>query len=225
MSKVSCETCPSGNGGFFCAVKEPQLSFVDEKKSHKSYKKGHVLFERGSTPEGVYCVIKGITKIETENEEGKTHILRLVGPGNLVGYRALFGKKKYEARAVVHEDSEICFIPKDVIFEIVEKDPQYTLKFLEMLSEDIKQAESRLCSATDKATPARVAETILFLHTHYDPIKPWTRKDIADWAGTTPETVMRQISAFEDEGVLGSEGRKVVILNKDRLKDLAEAAE
>jgi CRP-like cAMP-binding protein len=95
------------------------------------------------------------------------------------------------------------------------------LKFLELLSEDVKRAENRLCSATDDDSAARVASTILFLDSHYTPDKPWTRKEIADWAGTTPETVMRTLTHFEDQNWIRSEGKRIKITNPQKLASLS----
>lgn len=225
MQPIDCETCQSGEGGFFCSLKGPELQFINDAKTHKSYKKGDVVFERDEDPKGLYCVLSGIVKIETENDEGRSHILRLVRGGQSMGYRALFGNKTYQARAVVHENSEICFINKEAIHKLVTTNTDLSLKFLQLLSEDVKRAETRLCSATSKDTEARVAETLLFLDAHYSPTKPWTRKDIADWAGTTPETVMRQLPNLEVQGLIASEGRRIKILDSKGLQRLAKADE
>lgn len=225
MESISCETCQSGDGGFFCSLKGPELEFINDAKSHRSYKKGDVVFERDEDPNGLYCVLSGIVKIETENDEGRSHILRLVRGGQSMGYRALFGNKAYQARAVVHENSEICYINKEAIHKLVATNTDLALKFLQLLSDDVKQAETRLCSATSKDTAARVAETLLFLDAHFSPSKPWTRKDIADWAGTTPETVMRQLPHLEEQGLIASEGRRIKILNQQGLQKVAGSSE
>ena len=69
----------------------------------------------------------------------------------------------------------------------------------------------------DKAALARVAEAILFLSDHFDH-SHWTRKEILDWAGTTPETVIRTLSQFEKDGLIRLEGRDIVILSRSGLE-------
>lgn len=219
----NCENCQQSIGGFFCLLEREGLEFISNAKRHDTYPKGAVVFERGDAPKGLYCVLKGVVKVETENEDGKSHILRIVGPGNALGYRALFSQSNYQARAVAHEQSEICFIPRPAIEKLVQLHPELSLKFLALLSEDVKRAEERLCSATDKDSASRVADTLLFLDTHYSPDKPWTRKEIADWAGTTPETVMRTLTQFEDESLIRSRGKFIEIADRKKLLALSRS--
>jgi CRP-like cAMP-binding protein len=47
--------------------------------------------------------------------------------------------------------------------------------------------------------------------------KNWTRKEIAEWASTTPETVIRTLSDFEGEGLIEQKGRTIRILNRAKL--------
>jgi CRP-like cAMP-binding protein len=220
--KAQCESCQDPASGFFCLLENQGLTRINTDKKHNKFAKGQVVFERGDKPEGLFCVLRGVVKVETENEEGKSHILRIAGPGQVLGYRALFSQSTYQARAIAHEDSEICFIPKATIDEVVKSSPALALKFLELLSEDVRRAEERLCSASDKDTAARVAETLLFLESHYTPERPWSRKEIADWAGTTPETVMRTLSSFEDKKWIRSEGKRIKILDARKLSALSQ---
>lgn len=219
--KPRCESCQDNKGGFFCLLEGQNLSYVDSQKTHSTYKKNAVLFERGDNPEGIYCVLSGVVKVETENHEGKSHILCIAGRGDVLGYRALFSKSLYQARAVVHEESEICFIPRNAVDRLIKENAPLALRFLELLSEDVKLAEERLCSATDNDSAARIANTLLFFESNYSPEKPWTRKEIADWAGTSPETVMRTLSSFEDNKWILSEGKRIHILQSKELKSLS----
>jgi CRP-like cAMP-binding protein len=72
----------------------------------------------------------------------------------------------------------------------------------------------------DKAAPERIAEAVLFLKENFAD-QSWTRKDIAEWAGTTPETVMRTLADFEEEGLIAQIGRKIEVRNKRALLDRA----
>ena len=63
------------------------------------------------------------------------------------------------------------------------------------------------------------AEALLFLQDHFTH-QGWTRREIAQWAGTTPETVIRTLAQFEKEGFIDqSDGRSIRILNRDKLRE------
>jgi CRP-like cAMP-binding protein len=104
--------------------------------------------------------------------------------------------------------------------QLVEKYPDIALQFLARISRELRQAEDRFRSSVDKAAPERIAEALLFLKENFAD-QAWTRKDIAEWAGTTPETVMRTLADFEEESLIAQKGRRIEI--KDR-KALLERA-
>jgi CRP-like cAMP-binding protein len=70
----------------------------------------------------------------------------------------------------------------------------------------------------DKGASERVAEALLFLQENFAN-QNWTRREIAQWAGTTPETVIRTLAQFEKENLIHQkEGRHIEIINRDELK-------
>jgi len=197
------------------------LAFIDQERSTKIYKKGQRVFHVGDEPEGIYCVSHGVVKIEAETLSGKGHLLRMAGPGDFLGYRALFAKEPYEASAVATEEAVVCLIPTRAIEQVIAKYPDFALKFLAKIARDVRQAEGRMVGATDKEAHQRVAESLLFLREQF-PEHQWTRKDIAEWAGTTPETVMRTLSQFVKEGWVVLEGRKILLTDRSALLQCAE---
>jgi CRP-like cAMP-binding protein len=143
----------------------------------------------------------------------------MVGPGGVLGYRSLFAEEPYHASAVAVKDCELCFIPKSDILDIFKKHPELTLKLLNHLSKDLRHAEEKWMDQMDKGAPERIAEAVLFLNEHFEQ-QSWTRREIAQWAGTTPETVIRTLAQFEKEGLIDqTEGRNIRIIKKEKLKE------
>lgn len=70
----------------------------------------------------------------------------------------------------------------------------------------------------NKSAPARIAEAILFLDEHFHSVQ-WTRKEIAEWAGTTPETVIRTLSTLESDGLIQKNVKNFTILNRTALNE------
>jgi CRP-like cAMP-binding protein len=171
-------------------------------------------------PSGLYCVNGGIVKLESTGANGNNHILRMVHGGGMLGYRSLFADEPYRASAMVHEEAKICFIPKAAILRLVEQYPDVALNFLNRISKELRHTEDRLCGLTDKNAAERVAEAVIFLRDNF-PDQTWTRKEIAEWAGTTPETVMRTLADFEAKGYIEQTGRKIHLSNRSALLELA----
>lgn len=210
-----CEHCLTRDLSPVCSVDEV-LPWVSRVRSHSGYKAGQTIFYAGNTPLGLFTVQSGLVKLEVLTPEGQAHTLRLMGPGSVLGYRALFADEPYRASAITVEPSEICFLSKKDLFEMLAKHPQVGVNLLSHLSKDLRRAEEKWVMQIDKEAPARVAEALLFLHDHFRN-QIWTRREIAEWAGTTPETVMRVLSQFEKSQWIRQSGRQVEILSRTEL--------
>lgn len=223
-SKVrDCSSCDLRLENIFCNVGGEALEILNRNKVVNHYRRGQYVFYAGNQPAGLYCVTSGVVKLETEGASGHGHILRVVQAGGVLGYRAFFAGGTYEASAVVHDDATICLIPKSSVMELVQKVPDVAFRLLSQVAKELKIAEARLCAQTDKNAAERIAEAVLFLKDHFSE-QVWTRKEIAEWAGTTPETVMRCLAEFEDEGFIEQKGRRINVVNRSALIERANLA-
>ena len=207
-----CATCPSKDNSILCA--DPgAVDIIDKVKVTCKFEKDQNIFLAGTTPLGLFSIQSGLVKLETVSEGGTSHTLRLHKPGDVLGYRALFSNQTYQATAIAIEDTVVCFIPKNEILCLFNSHPHLMLNFIQYLSKDLGTAELKWLDQMDKAALARVAEAILFLTEQFDH-SPWSRKEIADWAGTTSETVIRTLSQFEKEGLIRLDGKHIKILDQ-----------
>ena len=214
--KIKCSECVIKNQGLLCLLNETDLLTIDATKIHQTLKPGENLFFSGSHALGVFCILSGTIKLEVQDEEGKTQIAQVYTKGEMIGYRALFSEHQYLSSGIAVEQTELCFIPKTTIMELIQKNPSLALKFLKQLSEDFRAMETRLHRITSNSAVERIAEALLFLREKYQD-KNWTRKEISEWAGTTAETVIRTLADFEAEGLILQEGRHITIINREKL--------
>jgi len=217
-SPKSCQTCGMRDESILCSNPE-SLHAIEKARMVCRFKAGQTIFYSGNDPLGIFTIQSGVVKLEVASLSGATHTLRLVGPGGALGYRSLFANEPYHATAVALEDCELCFIPKADIMAVFKSHPELAMKLLEHVSKDLRMAEEKWMGQMDKGAPERIAEALLFLQEHFVH-EAWTRRDIAQWAGTTPETVIRTLAQFEKEGLIDqTDGRNIRILSKDLLKE------
>lgn len=224
-----CETCPSRSSGIFCELKKESLDDVSKHKVMNHYKKGQTIFFQGNPPLGLYCVSTGKIKITRAGNDGKESILRIAGPGDVLGHRSLFSKEKYEATATVLEDSSICFIDKNYIYEALEANPSIALNMIEKLSRDMGIAEKKSAAMFQKNARERLAELFLEFADDYgvrekNMIKldiRLSRDELASIIGSAHETVIRLISEFKEEGILELAGKTIYVRDLQKLKEFA----
>jgi len=225
---VDCQNCKKRFTSVFCRVENDSVETINDEKVCTPYKKGQVIFHEGARPLGIFCVNRGKIKLVKLGEDGKEQILRLIKPGDLMGYRALLSGDKYSASAVVMEDSGICFIPKELFMGILQKDGILSMEIMKLLSDDLRKAETSITHLAQKPVRERLAEALLFIKETYGFEEDGktidlkiTREELANIVGTATETTIRLLSEFKNEGVLQLEGKKIAVLNLTKLVKIA----
>lgn len=213
---VTCISCQAPEKGFLCCLTQEITDLITKIKVNCTFNAGDFLFHAGALPLGLYVVKSGIVKIELLTDDGDAHTVRLVGPGGLAGYRSFFSEENYKKSAIAIEDCEVCFLPRAEVMSIFQTQPLLTLKLAKQLSEDLDYAEMKWVDQIDKGAPARIANALLFLNDKFAD-SSWTRKEIAEWAGTTTETVIRTLAQFERDQLITQNYRNFSILNRQGL--------
>ncbi|AQQ53484.1 Crp/Fnr family transcriptional regulator [Planococcus lenghuensis] len=186
-----------------------------------SLKKGELLYRAGDTSDSLYIVHKGKVKIYRLAESGKEQLIRILQPGDFTGELALFQEGIHDDYAEVMEKSEICSIRRDSLQDLLLKYPQISLRILTEFSNRLDRAEHQATSFATEDAETRLA---LYLAQQADENEsmqfrlPMSRKDLASFLGTTPETISRKLSLFEDEGWIEQHGqREIRIVDLDAL--------
>lgn len=227
---TGCENCESRDKGIFCDLSHLALATVSQNKVMNNYKKGQTIFYQGNPPFGLYCIAHGKIKVTRMGSDGKESIVRIAGPGDVLGHRSLFSKESYSATATVIEDASICFLDKNYIYSALQEQPSIALQLIEKLSRDMGAAEKRNALMSQKNARERLAELFLSFRKSYGVEDPsgrirldikLNRDEIASIVGTAHETIIRLISEFKDEGILEQEGKTLFIVDEEKLTEFA----
>jgi len=189
--------------------------------SVRNLKRGEQLYCTGEIPTGLHFIRKGLIGLVVSGPTGNEYLIRLAKADQYLGHRSLFAAEEHHATAVALEDTEVVSVSKAIVLRVIETWPKISLLLLEAVSKELKQAELGRVSLADKNVTARIAESILFLKTRY-PEHQWTRREIAEFCGSTTPTVIRTLAKLEAEGIIRQEGRIIEILKRATLLQLAE---
>ena len=202
----------------FDSLKE--LSLQHEKKT---IKKKEDIYAEGSFPKGIYFINKGKVKTYQTNDQGKELITELYKEGEFFGYLSLLQNEAYTNSAGALEDSEIYLIPKDDFFALMYKNTEVSKKFIEMLSNDLRENEKQLVKLAYNSVRKRVAEALVKLSDKYKTegaekfSMNLSREDLANMVGTATETVIRTLSDFKEEKYIEVASGTISIINYDKL--------
>lgn len=227
-----CSNCLIRLKSVFSALKDLEMQQINTSKACMTLKKGQVIFHEGSRPQGIYCINSGKVKVYKTGEEGKEQIVRLEKEGSILGYRAMLSGELYSCSATAIDTTSICFIPRNTFFTILEKNAALSFQLIKLLSQDLRDAESRINELAQKPVRARLAEALLLLVETYGLQEDnatinvvLTREEMANIVGTATETLIRLLSGFKNSNVIELTGKKIKIVNLKELINIANIVE
>lgn len=192
-----------------------------------NYKKGQLLFVVGMMPNQLYLIMSGMVKVYKSGFDGKEQIIKVLYPGDFVGYRELITGGRYEVSAETVEESVIKLIPKTDFMIMYDKNQTLRQQFTQYLCRDVNLLEQKLLSTAYSPLPSRLAEALLVLANQNAGKELYaiklTRHDIARYIATTKESVIRLISDLKKSGILDATRNRITVKNPDalmRIRDL-----
>jgi CRP/FNR family transcriptional regulator, polysaccharide utilization system transcription regulator len=224
----SCATCNSRLHSVFSVVEAEHVHELNEHKACNVYKKGQVIFSQNGLPLGLFCVNSGKIKLSVSGTDGKEQILRLVKGGDILGYRALISNDRYHCSAIALEDSSVCIVDKAYFLKLALEDQKLCRAIFKKISDDLKKAEEHIVSLSQKNVRERMAEALLFFKATYGYDSDeqtlavqLSREEIADFVGTSTESAIRLLSEFNNDKIIELVGKKIKIINPDKLTKTA----
>ncbi len=229
MDNNICEHCINNENSIFFSLDIREKEILSERHTCLHIKKGETIYREGEKPNGLICLSAGKVKIYKEGIGGREQIVRMAKPVGFIGYRALFAEENYMATALAIEDSTICIINRDSLFRVLNTNSYLSLSIIKSFATELGFSNSRTVTLTQKHIRGRLAESLLFLKDTYgleqdnQTIKVYlSREDIANLSNMTTSNAIRTLSNFASEKVIAIEGRKIRILDLDRLEKISE---
>lgn len=188
--------------------------------SMRQLKRGEMLYRADDIPTGLHFIRHGLIGLVATGPTGNEYLIRLAKTGQYIGHRSLFAGEAHYATAVALEDTKIVSVSKTILLHVIEVFPKVALLILEAISKELKYAELGRVSLADKSVVARVAESVVYLRERF-PEHQWTRREIAEFCGSTTPTVIRTLAKFEADGIIRQVGRNIEISKREALLELA----
>lgn len=192
------------------------------------FKKNELIYLEEETPQDLMCLFKGKVKIYKSGVGGRSQIIRIIRPVQYFGYRAYFAREPYVTAASAFESCTVCLIPMELIEQFLRNNGDMALFFIQMLSVDLGIADQRIVNLTQKHVRGRLAESLIFLKESYGMEEDGAtiniylaREDLANLSNMTTSNAIRTLSNFVNERVIAIDGRKIKIIDEERLRKIS----
>jgi len=187
---------------------------------------GSTIFAEGEDAHFVYSVAAGVVRISRHSDGGRRQVLALMLPGDLFG---LPDAGIYVNTAEVTCPSTLYRIPWAQLRALMAREPAMQHSLFNRVSYDLREAQRRIMVIGQQNTSQRLASLLLDFANHpafFDDARsiitlPLTRFDIADYLGTSPETVARGLLKLEHDGFIRRVAPRLIQLRDAKgLQDL-----
>jgi len=198
-----------------------------ENASIQHFKKNQKIYSEGEEPQYLMCLLKGKVKIYKAGVGGRSQIIRVIRPMQYFAYRAFFAQEKYQTDAMAFEPSIVCLVPIWLVIDLFRNNFSLCQFFIKQLSVDLGVADERTVNLTQKHIRGRLAEALVFLIENYGLEDDNTiniylaREDLANLSNMTTSNAIRTLSMFVSEKVIVLDGRKIKILDEEKLRKIS----
>jgi CRP/FNR family transcriptional regulator, cyclic AMP receptor protein len=225
----TCTECTVRAERLFCNMSTNSIAAVDAIKFTGVYPKGSLLFVEGEMPRGIFILCSGRAKLTTSSTEGKTLIVKIAEPGEVLGASATILGKPYEVSAETIEPAQLNFIKRDDFLKLLGTNAEACMHTAQQLSEKYHSAQREIRSlGLSQTTSEKLAKLLL----------DWcarggeetskgirlkvllTHEEIAQMIGTTRETVTRLLSDFKRKKIIDVKGSSVFVMEKASLETM-----
>lgn len=171
----------------------------------RSYDRGELVFERGQSTDGFFCLITGWAKLYRLHEDGQEVIVAIVSAGETFAEVAMFLGGRYPVSCEAAAPSRILKIDAVNLRREVLDEPQLAFDMLAAAAKRLRELVDEIEQLKARSTPQRIAD-FLVKQTNSAPgaariVLPYEKALIASRLGMTPESFSRALVKLAKVGV------------------------
>ncbi len=140
VTNPSCFRCELRPDRVFCDLPSGALKSFDEIKATTVYPRGATLFGEGRQPTGIFVLCDGRAKLSISAENGKRLMLRVAGPGEVLGLSSTLSGKPYEITAEALDASQVVFVKRKDLLKFLRDHSEACMQVVHLLSGDLHSA-------------------------------------------------------------------------------------
>ena len=189
----------------------------------------HVIYLPGDPGRAVYFLSTGRVKISKVTRDGKELTLDYRGPGEIFGEICLIDGGPREEMAEAMDSAVVAEVDRNLFERLIQREGLVGYRLCKILAQRRREIENKLENLVFKDVNSKLAELLLRLAVEYgiDDSRGTlvalkiTHQEMANLIGSTRETVSLTLSQFKRSGLIQTEGRKVILADREGLRALA----
>jgi CRP-like cAMP-binding protein len=208
---------------YFSNLGLAELESIRKLVFEKPADRAEMVLLEGESATNLYFVAAGVVKVFKTSAEGKEQILSIVRPGESFNDIPIFdgGPNPVSARAM--GPVLLYGIKKHDMETILRNHPHIALNVIKVLASRVRHLVSLVEDLSFKHVIGRVAKILLeHIGGEIGHGPRLTQQEMAAMAGTAREVVGRSLKALEEEGAIKLDRHRIIIIDKEALKEIME---
>ncbi|WP_296381533.1 response regulator [Winogradskyella sp.] len=199
-------------------------NFFDDYGKEFYIAKDQIIYREGDHSNFIYLITKGAVKCHKLDTQGKELVTGLYKEDDLFGYTSFTHNLPHKETATTIKETVLVGVSILQLSEILNENHKVAIAIIDLLTDDLSNIKEQLLQMAYSSVNKKTADTIVKFAERInrkpdDPIKI-SRNDLASVAGVATETFIRTLTNFKNEGIIKSEGRNIVVLDLERLKQI-----
>lgn len=220
--KTDCISCTNQSCLIYKHRDNKGIAGYLEKKTTFQCKEGQQFILEGAPVSGLYFIYDGCVKVFKHTANTDSQIIRFSKNGEVVGHRGFGTNYVYDISASALSNTVLCHFATDMLIEMLHECPPMMFDFMLFYADQLQKSEANAKRFAKMSVREKVINGLLFIKQKFGQTDGMfniilSRKDIADFAGTSQEQVIRVISSLKKEGLLSSTGKRLGIPDEAKI--------
>jgi len=213
-------------GILFSELAEDDLQKLISSARIVEFKAGNTVYNKGESGEELYVIIDGNIKVSSVSSDGREAMFGILSPGDLLGESNLLNSSTRAETAVAANNTKLIVFSNKKFLPFLEDYPKLAIKLVEILSDRLRNANSKYEETIFLDMPTRLAKILIELVEAQANTLPYvtrnilkyTQQELANLLGVSRESVNRQLRVWESNHLIEVTRGQILIKNLPGLK-------
>lgn len=214
----------------FSRLSRGEIREILDRATSNLVERGDAVFEEGLPAMQFHLLLDGYIRVVHVTSAGEQVTVLHISSGQLFGFAEAIGRKAYPATAIAEVDCIVLSWPMRLWSEFSDAYDGFARVAGRTIGSRLGEMNGRMVELATLRVEQRVARALLRLIDQtgrQTPLGPQiafevTRQNIAEMTGTTLHTVSRLLSAWQKDGILQSNRRRITVRDPERLRGIGK---
>ena len=207
---------------YFSGLSPAELDLIRQRTLEKRAERGEIILYDGEPAQSLYLVVSGAVKVFKTSIDGKEQILNIIRPGDSFNDVPIFDDGVNPASAQAMGPVALYELRKNEFRTLLRNNPQLAANTIRILAGQVRHLVSLVEDLSFKHVIGRVAKILLKAGDGDDDGPKLTQQEMAAIAGSAREVIGRSLKALEAEGMIRLNRHRIVITDREALRERAE---